>query len=356
MLQHQNSELKQQLKEKVKKMKAIQKEHKAEMEAQRDRGNAKANIETDAVDRFLSETIKPLIQENAIVLELDKGRRPDSSRHRSSHSTSDRSHRRNRTASTEDILSRSASRAKNLSTRADYTHTPLKRTSSPSVEVNRPVEMCTSHEVPRISSRDSTVSLFTSASQDLEGHGKMAESELREILAEHGSAAKHRERPEAVEGDKEYASCERSNICYDDAGTAATEAVEEQRARITTSDCSSHLNANETVSIETVEESVSAEQIAVTAGEVPHIVSNELTEGVSKATSFTDTELQEYGRKIEQQSNEHTDNVFRDKRARMSREQEEAEARLFGRPQGREVARKFQSRKLRRGRHSGHNT
>ena len=346
VLQREKSELKQQCRERIKEMKALQREHKTELREQRDRGNAKANTEMDVVDRFLSETIEPLIRENAAVLELDKECRPNSSRHHSSHSNSDRSRRRNRAASTEDVLSRSASRAKNSSTRADYMRTPLRKPSSQSVEVNRPVESLPSREVPRTSSKNSRVSLLTSASQVLDNHGKMAESELQEMLAEHTSVAKHQEGTEAVEDDKEYARSERSNIGHDGGGTAATEAVEEQKARINSSNCSLHLQANGIVDIKTVEESTSMEQIMVTAEEVQDIVSIEFTEGVTEMASFIDVELQEYGRKIEQQSNEHTDNVFSDKRARMCREQEEAEARLFGRPQGREDARKFQSRKL----------
>jgi hypothetical protein len=73
------------------------------------------------------------------------------------------------------------------------------------------------------------------------------------------------------------------------------------------------------VDVETVKESTLGEEIRDTDY-------TEITEQVTEATSFIDVELQEYGRKIEQQSNEHTDNAFRDKRAMMRREQEEAEA------------------------------
>ena len=349
-LQHENSELKQQCREKIKEMKALQREHKAKLREQRDRGNAKVDtVVMDVVDRFLSGTIKPLIRENAAVLELDKECRPKSSRHHSSPSQSDRSRRRSRAASTEDVLSRSTGRAKNSSTRAEPVamHTPLVREPSlQTVEVNRPVENLPSCEVPRASPRNSRVSLLTSASQVLENYRQVAEPALQEILSEHTLAGKHQEGTEAAEGDQEYARPETSTTGHDDSGTAATEVVGGPKARVNSIDCSSRLEANRIVDVETVEESTPVEEIMATAEEVQDIDSIEVAEEVIEAASFIDVEFQEYGRKIEQQSNEHTDNVFRDKRAIMCREQEEAEARLFGRPQGREAARESRSRKL----------
>ena len=355
-LQQENSELKEQCREQIQQMKAFQREHKAELKEQRDR---EANmIAMDVVDRFLSETIEPLIRENAVVLELDKKYRRNSSIHQSNHSSSDRSRRRSTRASTEDFLSRSTGRAKNASPRAEPVSRRTPRVREPSlrsVEVNQPVENLPSREVPRVSPRNSRVSGLTSASQVLENYGEVVEPELQELRLEHTLAGNPQESPEAADGDQEYARSERSTTDPEDGGIAATEVVKEPKARVHSIDCSPRLEANQGVDVETVEESTPVEEIMARPEEVQDTDSIEVTKEVTEAASFTDAELQEYRRKIEQQSHEHSDNVFRDKRAIRLRKQEEAEARLSGRPHGREDARKSQSRKLGRSKYLGHN-
>ena len=358
-LQQEKSELKEQCREQIKDMEALQREHKAELREQRDRGNAEASaIAKDVVDQFLSKTIAPLIRENAVVLELPKKYRRDSSMHHSNHSNSDWSRRRRRRASTEDILSRSTGPANNASTRAEPVsrRTPwVREPSLRSVEVNQPVENLPSREVPRVSPRNSRASSLTSASRVLENYGEVAEPELQEIRFEHTSAGNREESPEAADGDQEYARSQSSTTDHEDGGTAATEVVEEPKARVPSIDCSPRPAANQSVKVETVEESTLVEEITAEPEEVQDTDSIEITEEVTEEASFTDVELQEYRRKIEQKSHEHTENVFRDKRAITRREREEAMARLAGRPQGREDARKSQSRKLGRSKYLGQN-
>lgn len=72
----------------------------------------------------------------------------------------------------------------------------------------------------------------------------------------------------------------------------------------------------------------------------------------TNSESLAEIERQEHCRKIEKQSQEHTDNVFRDKAAAMRMGQQEAEDRLSGRPQGRQDARKSQARRHRLEKHS----
>lgn len=156
---------------------------------------------------------------------------------------------------------------------------------------------------------------LTFESHGLKSSNEIAEPKSQDIRFEHSRAGETLNNQETTNDNYKDAHYEWSKFQSGDGCITATEAVEKPRAHNNCIGDSPRLKANHGVDVEIPEDS----------------------------TPEKDIELQEYRRKIEKQSHEHTDNVFRDKRLK---KQKEAEARLSGRPQGREDAREMQSCKL----------